>query len=144
MRERDRRWGTKYVVQSSHTREDGTRALPDVILHLPEGRSLVIDSKVSLVAYENSPLQKMNWSARRRASGTWNQSVGTSFDRLVWLLDRVRDEVPDSEPSARMAIAHLCDLEAYLQKNASGIISYREWRSAGKRIPTSAVEGTVN
>jgi DNA anti-recombination protein RmuC len=40
------------VVQSSHTREDGTRALPDVILHLPEGRGLVIDSKVSLVAYE--------------------------------------------------------------------------------------------
>jgi DNA recombination protein RmuC len=42
----------EYVVQSSHTREDGTRALPDVIIHLPEGRSLVIDSKVSLVAYE--------------------------------------------------------------------------------------------
>jgi len=43
-----------------------------------------------------------------------------------------------------MAIAHLCDLEAYLQKNASGIISYREWRNAGRRISTSAVEGTVN
>jgi DNA recombination protein RmuC len=36
------RKGEEYVVQSSHTREDGTRALPDVILHLPEGRSLVI------------------------------------------------------------------------------------------------------
>jgi DNA recombination protein RmuC len=46
------RKGEEYVVQSSHTREDGTRALPDVIIHLPEGRSLVIDSKVSLVAYE--------------------------------------------------------------------------------------------
>jgi DNA recombination protein RmuC len=46
------RKGEEYVVQSSHTREDGTRALPDVIVHLPEGRSLVIDSKVSLVAYE--------------------------------------------------------------------------------------------
>ena len=42
----------QYVVQSSHTREDGSRALPDVIIHLPEGRSLVVDSKVSLVAYE--------------------------------------------------------------------------------------------
>ena len=39
-------------MQTSHTRDDGTRALPDVIIHLPEGRSLVIDSKVSLVAYE--------------------------------------------------------------------------------------------
>jgi DNA recombination protein RmuC len=46
------RKGEEYVVQSSHSREDGTRALPDVIIHLPEGRSLVIDSKVSLVAYE--------------------------------------------------------------------------------------------
>jgi hypothetical protein len=67
-----------------------------------------------------------------------------SFDRFLWLLDRVRDEVPESQRSARMAIAHLCDLETYLQKNASGMISYREWRNAGKRISTSAVEGTVN
>src|ERR1700743_1096603 len=46
------RKGHEYVVQSNLSREDGTRALPDVIIHLPEGRSLVIDSKVSLVAYE--------------------------------------------------------------------------------------------
>jgi hypothetical protein len=77
------------------------------------------------------------WSGRRT-------KFKESFDRLLWLLDRVRDEVPESKRSARMAIAHLCDLEAYLQKNASGIISYREWRNAGKRISTSAVEGTVN
>ena len=77
------------------------------------------------------------WSGRRT-------KFKESFDRLLRLLDRVRDEVPESNRSARMAIAHLCDLEAYLQKNASGIISYREWRNAGKRISTSAVEGTVN
>jgi hypothetical protein len=77
------------------------------------------------------------WSGRRT-------KFKESFDRLLWLLDRVRDEVPESGRSARMAIAHLCDLEAYLQKNASGLISYREWRNAGKRISTSAVEGTVN
>jgi hypothetical protein len=65
------------------------------------------------------------WSGRRTR-------FKESFDRLLWLLDRVRDEVPKSKRSARMAIAHLCDLEAYLQKNASGIISYREWRNAGK------------
>ena len=40
--------------------------------------------------------------------------------------------------------AQLCDLEVYLQNNASGIISYREWRNARKRISTSAVECTVN
>jgi DNA recombination protein RmuC len=46
------RRGHEYVVQESHTREDGTRALPDVIIQLPQGRSLVVDSKVSLIAYE--------------------------------------------------------------------------------------------
>jgi DNA recombination protein RmuC len=46
------REGEEYVVQGSHTREDGTRALPDVVIHLPQERSLVIDAKVSLTAYE--------------------------------------------------------------------------------------------
>ena len=46
------RKGHEYVVQESHTREDGTRALPDVVIQLPQGRSLVVDSKVSLIAYE--------------------------------------------------------------------------------------------
>jgi hypothetical protein len=41
-------------------------------------------------------------------------------------------------------IGHLCELEGYLRKNAAGIINYREWRRAGRRISTSAVEGTVN
>ena len=67
-----------------------------------------------------------------------------SFDRLLRLLDRVRDELPDSERSAGMAIGHLCDLKAYLQKNESGVINYSKWREAGRRISTSAVEGTVN
>lgn len=46
------RRGIEYVVQDSHTREDGTRAVLDVVLNLPEERQLVIDAKVSLVAYE--------------------------------------------------------------------------------------------
>ncbi len=44
--------GREYVVQDSRVREDGTRAQPDVVLHLPGERRLVIDAKVSLVAYE--------------------------------------------------------------------------------------------
>jgi DNA recombination protein RmuC len=45
------RRGHEYRVQESYTREDGTRARPDVILNLPEGKHLVIDAKVSLVDY---------------------------------------------------------------------------------------------
>lgn len=44
--------GTHYEMQTSHQREDGTRAQPDVILRLPEDRQLVLDAKVSLTAYE--------------------------------------------------------------------------------------------
>jgi len=46
------RRGFEYEVQESHVRDDGTRAQPDVVIHLPEERRLVVDSKVSLVAYQ--------------------------------------------------------------------------------------------
>lgn len=42
----------EYTVQESHTREDRSRVQPDVVIHLPEDRHLVVDSKVSLTAYE--------------------------------------------------------------------------------------------
>ena len=46
------RKGEEYDVQESHARDDGSRAQPDVVIHLPEGRHLVVDAKVSLSAYE--------------------------------------------------------------------------------------------
>ncbi|ULC58859.1 DNA recombination protein RmuC [Flaviramulus sp. BrNp1-15] len=42
----------EYFVQQSFTREDGSRVLPDVVLHLPDGKKMIIDSKVSLTDYE--------------------------------------------------------------------------------------------
>lgn len=46
------RRGVEYDVQENHLRDDGTRAQPDVVIHLPEDRHLVVDAKVSLLAYE--------------------------------------------------------------------------------------------
>ncbi|MGL6072056.1 DNA recombination protein RmuC [Craterilacuibacter sp.] len=43
--------GVEFIEQASYTREDGSRAQPDVVLRLPEGRNLVIDAKVSLLDY---------------------------------------------------------------------------------------------
>jgi DNA recombination protein RmuC len=44
--------GREYDTQVALKDEDGRRRNPDVIIHLPEGRDIVIDAKVSLVDYE--------------------------------------------------------------------------------------------
>jgi DNA recombination protein RmuC len=44
--------GHEYDAQESYAAENGRRAQPDVVIHLPGERHLIIDSKVSLVHYE--------------------------------------------------------------------------------------------
>ena len=42
----------EYYVQQSHTAVDGNRVFPDVVINLPDGKKMIVDSKVSLTAYE--------------------------------------------------------------------------------------------
>lgn len=42
----------EYFVQQSFVQDGGRRVLPDVVIHLPDSKKMIIDSKVSLTAYE--------------------------------------------------------------------------------------------
>ena len=45
--------GVEYSLQASYQSDTNNRLQPDAIIHLPENKALIIDSKVSLVHYEN-------------------------------------------------------------------------------------------
>jgi DNA recombination protein RmuC len=75
------RRGHEYQVQEAHKNEEGRTVFPDVILHLPEGRHLVIDAKVSLLDYNdhvNGPTDD-----HREAAGVRHvNSIRTHFKGL--------------------------------------------------------------
>jgi DNA recombination protein RmuC len=112
------RKGHEYDVQESHTRADGTRAQPDVVVHLPEDRHLIIDAKVSLTAYEehaNAETEHQRDTAMKRHLESVRTHIkGLSeknYQQLYGLqsLDFVLMFIP-VEPAFMLAISHDSDL----------------------------------
>jgi DNA recombination protein RmuC len=108
------RKGHEYEVRETRTREDGSRAQPDVVLHMPENRHLVVDAKVSLTAYQEYTLAE-NDLTRQAAITRHISSVRTHIKELsaknyqalygLKSLDCVIMFVP-VEPAFILAIAH--------------------------------------
>ena len=44
--------GREYEIQKSFVTEEGNRVQPDVVINLPDGKKMIVDSKVSLTSYE--------------------------------------------------------------------------------------------
>ena len=42
----------EYFVQKSFETVDGAKVFPDIVINLPDGKKMIVDSKVSLVSYE--------------------------------------------------------------------------------------------
>jgi DNA recombination protein RmuC len=58
---------TMYQTQVSSTTEEGKRSQPDVIIYLPEKKHIIIDAKVSLVAYERYTMAETEEQRRQFA-----------------------------------------------------------------------------
>jgi len=75
------REGHEYTTQTGHVSEDGERYRPDVIIRLPEDKHIVIDSKVSLTAYE-SCVRSDDEAARAQALAAHLRSLQKHVDEL--------------------------------------------------------------
>ena len=112
------RKGEEYDVQESHTLPDGRRLQPDVVVHLPDDRHLVIDAKATLVAYEdyaNAEDEKHRDAALKRHLDAVRSHIKGLSDKnyqdLYGLksLDFVLMFIP-IEPAFMLAVTHDRDL----------------------------------
>lgn len=112
------REGHEFETQVSIRHEQGGRYQPDVIVHLPHGRDVVIDAKMSLIAYEKY-FTSNDDHERKQALIAHVNSIRTHIRGLsvkdyhklpgVTSLDYVLMFIP-IEPAYLVAIGHSPDL----------------------------------
>jgi DNA recombination protein RmuC len=104
----------EFTVQASMVGEEGKRYQPDVLIHLPESKVLIIDSKVSLVAYEkfisSDDEAFMQLALKEHLQSIRNHLKGLSDKKYQQLqfgktLDFVLMFIP-IEPAFAMAVQH--------------------------------------
>ncbi len=87
--------GETYTVQGAglglrHVETDG-RLQPDVIIHLPEGKNVIVDAKVSLLAYERLTAATDD-TERTAAAAAFSQSVKAHIKGLA---ERRYQDIPE-------------------------------------------------
>ncbi|MGC2402001.1 MAG: DNA recombination protein RmuC [Acidobacteriaceae bacterium] len=74
--------GQEYDAQERYAADNGRRGQPDIVIHLPGDRHLIIDSKVSLVHYEAHCVAETD-ADRALAAESHSQSVRTHIRGLA-------------------------------------------------------------
>jgi DNA recombination protein RmuC len=110
--------GREYDVQHPIKNEDGDQQYLDVIVHLPDNRKLIIDSKVTLVAYDRYCSSETD-EDRARCLKDHIHALSTHIDQLSGKKYDQMDASPDFvmlfvpiEPAYMMAIQNDSDLWA--------------------------------
>lgn len=73
--------GEHYETQSAYRDDDGKRKLPDFVIKLPDSKSLVVDSKVSLIDYDNAIAADTD-EERTKSLGAHARAVRNHIDDL--------------------------------------------------------------
>lgn len=109
----------EYKVQVSIQNEDGRRLQPDVIVYLPEGRTIIIDSKVSLVSYDRYSAA----DSREEQNAALKEHIRSIYNHIDELGDKKYDTIAGTldftmmffpiEPAYLVAIQEDSELWAY-------------------------------
>lgn len=83
------RQGIEYEQQSSFRDEQGRLKRPDVIIHLPENKEIIVDSKVSLTAYE----QYVSCDDAAEASAALSRHVSSIRSHIKELSDKSYEDI---------------------------------------------------
>jgi len=121
--------GREYTIQDNMKDEAGKNQRPDVIVHLPENRKIIIDSKVSMVAYdkfcsaENPDLQRI--TLKEHIHSIYNHIdllAPKRYDQMEGSLDFVMMFIP-IEPAYLTAIQADQELWSYAYNKRILLIS---------------------
>ena len=119
----------EYFIQQSIKDEDGNNLRPDVTVNLPDNRVIIIDSKVSLIAYdklvatENPDEQEIHLAEHLRDTYTHiDQLSAKRYDDMDSSLDFTMMFVP-IEPAYLLAIQNDSNLWAYAYSKRIVLIS---------------------